>query len=152
MTQAQTVITRCTRDGRVAWQAVANMLGVSRETAMRLYGPMPSVIQLQPENIGPIDELPEPECYRSPYAKGPGRRFEILDALSKRSESVDILAAMLGATATALRKPLSELRHEGLATRDGFARPTWSITLEGRTTHAAWKAVWARQETLSEAG
>jgi hypothetical protein len=137
---ARSVVATCTRDGSTSWQNVANMLGVSRETAMRLYGPMDPVITLDPPNTGPVETLPEPACYRSTRAKA-NMRMAIMAVIRDRSESVGVLAERIGSTPDSVRNRLLALHKDGVAVPDGGypGRPKvpslWGLTPFGREVY-----------------
>jgi len=133
-------ICRFSRDGRVPWQQVANILGRNRDSLRAEYDSLAmTAITLAPDNIGPVDALPEPACYRSTRAKGPGLRDVIMIALAKRSEAVDVLSTISQRSPESIRMRLSQMHADGLVQHDNRAGRavgrTWSLTAFGREVH-----------------
>lgn len=136
------VICRFSRDGHIPWQSVAVMLGRDRASLKAEFDSLSMVpITLDPPNLGPVTELPEPECYRSTRAKS-DLRTEIMNRLAIRPETAETLASRIGKPRDSVRVRLNEMRNAGTAQSDGSGRytisATWSLTVFGRE-------VWSRE-------
>jgi len=133
-------ICRFSRNSVIPWQSVAVMLGRDRASLRAEWEALASTpISLEPENIGPVADLPEPECYRSTRPKGPGLREVIMIALAKRSESVDVLSTISQRSPESIRMRLSQMNADGLVEHDNRAGRavgrTWSLTVFGREVY-----------------
>lgn len=134
-------ICRFSRDGHIPWQSVAVMLGRDRAALKAEYDSLSMTpITLDPPNIGPVDALPEPACYRSTRAKA-NMRMAIMAVIRDRSESVGVLAERLGSTPDSVRNRLLQLHKDGVAIPDGGfpGRPKvpslWGLTPFGREVY-----------------
>lgn len=133
-------IARFSRNGVIPWQSVAVMLGRDRASLKAEYDSLSTpALTFEPESIGPVDTLPEPECYRSTRPKGPGLREVIMIALAKRSESVDVLSTISQRSPESIRMRLSQMNADGLVEHDNRAGRavgrTWSLTVFGREVY-----------------
>lgn len=133
-------ICRFSRDGYIPWQSVAAMLGRPAASLRAEFDSLSMTpITLDPAGLGPVDSLPEPECYRSTRAKGPGLRDLILVHLAKRSEAVDVLSAKTQRSPESIRMRLSQMQADGLVEHDNRAGRavgrTWSLTTFGREVY-----------------
>lgn len=134
------VICRFTRNGAIPWQSVAVMLGRDRGALRAEWEAVASTpVSLEPDSIGPVGRLPEPESYRSTRAKGPGLRELLLVYLAKRSEAVDVLSAKTQRSPESIRMRLSQMQADGLVQHDNRAGRavgrTWSLTVFGREVY-----------------
>lgn len=128
-------------DGSVPWQSVAAMLGRNAADLRADYDgvsvPAP-VITLDPPGIGPVDILPEPECYRSPRPRGDGLRMMIIGRLARGGASSSTLADFSGTTIHSIQTRLSAMKADGVVQSDGRMPYTWTLTEFGRE-------VWGRE-------
>lgn len=132
-------ICRFSRNGSVPWQQVADILGRNRDSLRAEYDSLSMVpVTLTPDNIGPIETLPEPECYRSTRARS-SLRFDLLAQLSRRSSTVAVMSGATSRTEATVRDALNQMRKDGLTDSDDMGRfcqpATWSLTDFGREVY-----------------
>jgi len=138
------VICRFSRNGVIPWQSVAVMLGRDRASLKAEYDSLSMTpVTLDPPNIGPIEALPEPECYRSTKDRGPGLRMEILGALIRRRRSAADLVSITCATISGVQSTLSRMKADAIVSNDGRMPATWAVTEFGRE-------IWRREREDEE--
>jgi hypothetical protein len=134
------IICRFSRNGVIPWQSIAVMLGRDRGALRAEWEALASTpITMDPPNIGPVDVLPEPACYRSPRPKGPNLRMSIIAALSRCRMSAETLAGLTATGVKPTRARLSQLQADGVVFHDGRMPYAWDLTDFG-------KEVWRREQ------
>jgi hypothetical protein len=120
------VVARCTRDGVIAWQAVALQCGTSVERAKALYGA--SALPVRPFSGS---------CEAT--SSDPGLKVKILHLLRRQPNiTTEDISARLCSPCSSIRKRLSVLAGEGLIAKDrphhtaGFFGFSWSLTDAGK--------------------
>lgn len=134
-------ICRFSRDGGVIpWQSVAAMLGRDRTGLRAEWEAMAATpITFDPPNIGPVEVLPEPACYRSTRDRGPGLRMTIIAALAGRKLSAETISGLIATGIKTVRVRLSQLQSDGVVEHDGRMPYAWGLTDYGRE-------VWNREQ------
>jgi DNA-binding transcriptional ArsR family regulator len=137
---AEQIISRCTRDGVVAWSQVAKQLGRSVDSVRAQYDPGYERAYCWAPSREPIppaapEDLIEPDVdendMSSPYVKPTPLKERIMRLLSVQSMCAETLAHALNCPKNSIRARLDRLYDAGLVTHDGRYPRTWSIAGQG---------------------